>query len=463
MAKSYATPTTGFVNNDGLVQLGQNNTSDQWDYITLAAPSAPWRILVEGDLPTPGTVPNMSVSFFEGKIPLFSASGTWQTQGQTSNNANKHNWKLKLKNADTGNKLGVRIGSWFPMTSITLKGYGTDRTLVRDSMTTALWSEMHKYPSGLLAPKSAYAYWDHTDFGEHTGALFTTRGFPVELWQNGAFLGLYVLRSPADNPDYLMDDANNQHILIQPQHAGNIWNGTFVSTEWVVQSPSISGYNDQDDITTTAPDVNAACQRILKWLGDCVSGSVDARATYRQYLDLNSFLDYVLLCEVAGSFDSMQNNFMLGSWGGTSTSGIWYFWPYDEDETWGLVWGLTGTQSDADQIGWVMDESTLITSQNPGFFKLAHTVFKPELRARWRQLRDAGIISAANINRLIKDQSDLIDPTMMAQDIANWPLTGATGAPANMPLPNKWSIPYIMNYAETRIAWIDAQWGYSGA
>lgn len=24
------------------------------------------------------------------------------------------------------------------------------------------------------------------------------------------------------------------------------------------------------------------------------------------------------------------------------------------------------------------------------------------------------------------------------------------------------TVAYIMNYAETRIAWIDAQWGYSG-
>ncbi len=284
MAK-VSEPTTGFINNGGLVQLGANNTSGQWDYITLAAPSAPWRILVEGDLPTTSTTPNMSVTVFEGTTPLFSASGTWQTQGQSSQGALKQNWKLKLKNSSTGNKLSLRIGDWFPMTSVTLKGYGTDRTLVRDSLTTAIWREMRKNPSGLLAPLSAYQYFDGTDLGTHTSALFTTAGFPAELWQNGTFLGMYVLRSPADLPDYLMDDSNNQHILIQPQHAGNIWEGTFTSTEWTVQSPAISGYDDQDDISTSAPDINAACSRIVKWFGDCVAGNVDARATYPQYID----------------------------------------------------------------------------------------------------------------------------------------------------------------------------------
>lgn len=462
MAK-VSEPTTGFINNGGLVQLGANNTSGQWDYITLAAPSAPWRILVEGDLPTTSTTPNMSVTVFEGTTPLFSASGTWQTQGQSSQGALKQNWKLKLKNSSTGNKLSLRIGDWFPMTSVTLKGYGTDRTLVRDSLTTAIWREMRKNPSGLLAPLSAYQYFDGTDLGTHTSALFTTAGFPAELWQNGTFLGMYVLRSPADLPDYLMDDSNNQHILIQPQHAGNIWEGTFTSTEWTVQSPAISGYDDQDDISTSAPDINAACSRIVKWFGDCVAGNVDARATYPQYIDLQSFLDYVLICELAGSYDSMQNNFELGSWNATSTSGIWSVWLYDCDETWGLIIGLGGAKSDAENIGWVMENPNGYGWQSPGFFKLMHTIFRPELRARWAQLRQAGIIDAARIKRWIAEYVVLIDPTIMQQDLENWKLTGATGSIDVSMNIEKESVSYIMNYAQTRIAWIDAQWGYSGA
>lgn len=396
MAK-ISEPTTGFNSNGGFIQLGLDNTSAQWDYIALAAPSAPWRILVEGDLPTTSSTPTMSVTFFEGTIPLFSASGTWQTQGQSSQTALKQNWKLKLKNAETGNKLALRIGDWFPMTSVTLKGYGTDRTLVRDSLTTAIWRDMRKTPDGLLAPLSAYQYFDGNDLGTHTSALFTTAGFPAELWRNGEFLGLYVLRSSANLPDYLMDDSNSQHVLIQPQHAGNIWNGSFTSTEWSVQSPAISGYNDQDDISISASSINAACSRIIKWFGDCVSGEVDARETYYQYISLQSFLDYVLICELAGSYDSMQNNFELGSWNATSTSGLWYMWLYDCDEAWGLVINLYGTKSDADKIGWVMENPNGYGGQNPGFFKLMHKVFRPELRARWAELRLAGIIDAARI------------------------------------------------------------------
>lgn len=349
------------------------------------------------------------------------------------------------------------------MTSVTLKGYGTDRTLVRDSLTTAIWRDMRENPTGIKAPLSAYQYFDSTDLGTHTSALFTTAGFPVELWQNGVFLGLYVLRSPADLPDYLMDEDNNQHVLIQPQHAGNIWNGKFVSTEWSVQSPAISGYDDQDDISTSAPDINAACSRIISWLGACVAGAVDARTTYHQYIDLQSFLDYVLICELSGSYDSMQNNFELGSWAATSTSGLWYLWLYDCDETWGLIYGVNTNAADADQIGWVMENPNNYGGQNPGFFKLMHSVFRPELRARWAQLRDAGIINAERIKKWIADYAGRIDPTLMEQDLANWSIKGPTGSIDAFANFDKENVPYIMNYAATRIAWIDAQWGYSGA
>ncbi|WP_249212636.1 CotH kinase family protein [Acetobacter persici] len=462
MAKTLTPATTGYINNGGLVQYGSNNTSDSWDVVSVSKPSSPWRLNIQGDLPDSGTTPSMSVSFFEGTIPLFSAVGTWQVQGQSSANAVKKNWKLKLKNSNTGNKLAVKIGDWLSMTSITLKAYGDERTLIRDSLTTEVWRQFHSYPDGHLAPTESYQYFDSTDLGVHTSALFSTAGFPVEVYQNGNFLGLYVLRTSADNPDYLMDETNNQHLLIQPQHGGNVW-GELQSldiTQFTVQSPALKGYNDQDDISKTFPDTYAACNRFIVWASNCNAGTIDIRKTYSDYVDLNSVIDYIILCELAGSFDSMTNNFMLGSWNATSTSGVWYFWPYDEDETWGLVWGNTGSQSDAKNVGWVTINDGNPAQQDPGFFRAVHKNFRPEIRARWRELRDTGFISSMNINKIIKNQADMINPDMMVQDIAVWPLNIGTGSPSDIQLPNKWSVSYIQNYAKERIEWLDEQWGY---
>lgn len=451
MAK-IVTPTTGYINNGGLVQLGSDNTSDQWDYLSFSKASNPWRISVEGDLPTNGTDQNMTVSFFEGTIPLFSAYGTWGVQGQSSQGATKKNWKLKLKNPGTGNKLKIKIGDWFPMSSVTLKAYADDRTLIRDSLTTEIWRNFHKAPSGFLAPQSAYKYFDGDDFGVHTSALFSTAGFPCELWHNGEFLGLYVLRSNNSEDDYLMDTNNPQHILIQPQHASNFWtSGNYNPGEWEYTSPATT-----DDTTTQA------CQRIIKWFSDCLSKTVSVRDTYFQYVDLTSVFDYIFICEISASFDSMENNFMLGSWNATPTSGVWSFWPYDEDETFGLIYGATGPSTAADQIGWVMQRTgTWFGGQDPAFFDLVHNEFRPELRARWKYLRDNDFISPSTINRMIKAQTDLIDPTMMAQDVVLWPKNIATGSPSNIADGGKWSVSYVSDYAKGRIEWLDQQWGYA--
>lgn len=461
MAKSYAAPTTGYVDNGGLVELGANNMAEQWDYITIPMPTQPLRIMVEGDLPTDKDGGAISVSIFEGTTPLFSASGTWGTQGQSSAGALKKNWKFKLRNATTGNKLAVKIGGWFPMTSIDVKGYGTDRTLVRDSLTTHVWRQMHAFPDGRLAPLSAYQYFDATDCGVHTSALFSTAGVPVEIWQNGVFLGLYVLRASNDPDSYLMDTSNEAHILIQPQHAVDIWTAKFNSKEWDFPSPSVNGYDTGDDMSVLNATVNAAASRFITWMQDCHSGKVDIRATYRDYLDLTSALDYVLIVELSGSMDSLVNNWIAGTWGASVTSGVWHFWPYDEDATWGLIDGLNGKGSDAESIGFMTGNNSK-ADHPPGFFNTVFNVFKPELRARWRQLRDAGIISAEAITAWITDYVAKIDPTMMQQDLANWSLTGVTGS-INVGLnSSKESVAYIMKYAATRIAWIDAQWGYGG-
>lgn len=463
MAKSYAVPTTGFTNNGGLLQDGKNNISETWDYLTVPMPTGPWRILVEGTLPTIGTEENCSVSFFDGTVPLFSASGTWGVQGQSSSNANKKNWKFKLRNATTGNKLQVKIGGWMAMSSITVKGYAMDRTLLRDSLTTDLWRRMHSYPSGFLAPLSAYQYFDSQDFGVHQSALFSTAGFPVEVWNNGAFLGLYVLRADNDPPAYLMDDGNPQHILIQPQHANTIWDGSFNSTHWDFPSPSVSGYATGNDMATLNADVDSAAARVINWMVSCIQGQTDFRSTYAEYLDLRSAIDFILITEVSMSYDSLDNNFMLGSWNAAADKGVWYFWPYDEDETWGIAWFLSNVGQVDPDFGWITDGHSaggIPQGQPPGIFRVIREQMRPELRARWRELRQSGVLSAHTVNAFIEKQGAMIDPASMKQDIANWSLT-ATGGLQLGAIKVAQSTGYISDIASKRIAWIDQQWGYS--
>lgn len=200
----------------------------------------------------------------------------------------------------------------------------------------------------------------------------------------------------------------------------------------------------------------------MNWMVSCYKGTTDFRSTYRDYLDLTSALDFIIITEWALSFDSLNNNFMLGSWTATPTSGIWYFWPYDEDETFGVAYFLSTGGSVDPTFGWVTENSGGGGNQTAGIFKVIREQMRPELRARWAQLRDAGVISNEAIANFINAYGAMINPDMMAQDIANWPITGWTGTQWGA-IKIAQSVSYLADIAKQRMAWIDGQFGYSGA
>ncbi|EUK18811.1 CotH kinase family protein [Commensalibacter papalotli (ex Servin-Garciduenas et al. 2014)] len=441
---------TGFINNGSLVQYGQGNTSDSWDY--LIEDKAPLRILISGDLPNSKDGSSMNCSFYSGTIPLFSAAGTWGIQGQSSVNSSKKNWKLKLINPKTGKKLKVKFGDWFPSSSITLKGYGTDRTLLRDTTTTRLWRNMYStHFNGLLSSDRNYNYFKDKNCASMTSALFTTDGSPVELYFNDQFLGMYVIRSDVDNDTFLMDPDNPNHIQTQPQKASNFWlSGKYTQSEWDFYCPG-----------TVTADTTQKLQDFITWACGCVNGTIDLRSTYHDHIDLKSWIDYILLCEVSASYDSIQNNFEMATWNGTDANPIWSIFPYDEDETFGIVYGKTTiAQTDPLTIGWVMREKGNIGNQHPVFFEKILDTFWGEVRDRYYYLRSNKILDTFTFDQMIKSQVDLINPKSLEQDLKLWSATGQTGFGTGLDVSDygrKWSFVYIKNFFSDRLKWLDQQ------
>lgn len=456
--------STGFTNNSGIAMFGNADSIDaiqDIDTIVLNKPSAPWRIIVNGDWPTDTsdarTATNVAVTVYEGTLPLFSANAAMSIQGQSSATQNKKGYKFKFTNPTTGNKLNIKIGDWFPHSKWDIKGYSVDRTLMRDTLSAALWRNIRRtnpFPDNLIAPKQVWDSLQDTDLSMHASALFSTDGFPVEVWNGDTFSHLGVWRTTADIDDYLLDKDNRNHIQMQPQHAGGIWDHAFTGTDWSIASPKIKKYTDQTDISKAAPDVQAAGTRIMQWCMDVRSGNVDMRATYPYYINLQSWLDYILFCEVAGSNDSRQNNFNMTTWDGM----IWHQCAYDMDETWGIMFDTTVETSAPENCGFIMNQNTQSYWAGTNFFQMFYTYFLPELRARWAELRDAGTISYNNISSMLDQQAKLIDPAMMEQDLANFPPNGSDVINYGVTGRNYYS--FILDWANRRIKWLDEQWAY---
>lgn len=453
--------TTGVVNNGSLVQYGVKNTSDGWD--TLSLPSIEdcmLRILIDGDLPTvKGTDTTGSISFFHGDVPLFSATATISVQGASSQWASKKNFKFKVKNPTTGNKLKVKFGNWIPMSSITLKAYAVDRTLIRDTLSTMLYRSILRSDNGLTAPSSEYSYLASKNCGVTVGeADFTTAGFPIEVYNSSGFYGLYVLRSYYDAETYLLDEDNTQHVLMQPKLSNNFWDdGIFDISKWDIVLPTI-----QDDT------FSKSVTRLFQWFKGCGDGSIDVRKTYKDYINLEAFIDYILFTELTMGCDSIQNNLMLRCANATPTSGIWAIYPYDMDQTWGIIGGNYNVNiSNPKTFGWVTlpntSEYTNPYYYNYRWFNLFWKIFRPEIWARWAELRNKDVISSKSINKLIQKQVSLINPKSMKEDLTLWPISDQTGLGSGLTISDngkRYSIAYIVDFALNRIEWIDQQLRY---
>ncbi|MBV1835679.1 CotH kinase family protein [Acetobacter estunensis] len=400
-------------------------------------------VAIGSALPTVGTDEQVTLAILDGNSVLYADQGTGLTnmsvQGQTSANATKHNWKFKPKNP-AGSKVSIRFGDWPDSTSIDLKAYGTipngdtgggtamDRTMIREAVCLELWRQIRRaydYPENLIAPESAYEDASTTNFGN---PLFSCDEIPVELyWTTDAataptFLGQYMWRSNNSNDTYLMDDSNAAHYLLQPQHGPtDLWsNGSssYFSKYWEYSSPS-------------SPN-NAVPARLLTWLASCKTTSSNW-ASYAQYIDLNSWIDYAIFCWAVGSFDSVSNNVMLGSHNATATTGIWSLYAYDLDESLGVYWDTTGQSPTQEGNPFAQD----------AVFQSFWTYFAPQIGARWLELRKNSVLTTDNFRKIVSRYLKSMRPAAIAADQSAWGTNSIS------------TIPYLIEWFDGRLTYGD--------
>lgn len=435
--------------------------------VNIPTPTGQLRMVLTGNLPASSTdSTNMLCAVMQGENLLFRCAASVSWQGQSSVNNPKHNLNLKLTNETTGDDFYVKVGSWVPDKKIDLKAYGDqsydvsgnfDRSMIRDTTAAKLWRSIRHasfFPDSLIAPFSALAYDSAVNNGVNSGALFSTEGYPCSVYLNGVFYGLYVYRSTASNDDYLIHGENPNHYLLQPEHikgtpdAQNGYNGSwfdFDSKGWKISSPKLKKYNDGDDISSKFPEQYAVINRLFTYFGNVYSGS-DTLTNADQYINVNSWIDYIIFCEVAGSNDAWLNNVMLVSWNATATSGIWNVCAYDLDETFGIIYGGYAQMSSTTPSGMGICCGSVV---GQGIFYLISEHFNDMKISRYAQLRNSGVISIENIWKIICESTDIMNVQDVAQDVTLWG-TNDQSSPA-----------YIYNWIQGRIAWLDEQWGYT--
>lgn len=426
--------------------LGGDDNIDffQGEYVSLPRPKYA-EIYFTGTMPTDTSdsrIPtSLDFTFKDGNELLLKAKCELSIQGHGSTGYAKKGYTFDILNAE-GEALSIKFGDMIAADSFHLKGYATDMTHSRGVSACNVWRSMvgalpwpenlvnNRALSLLATQKKNAIYWADAKYAED--------GFPCGVYLNNEFYGLYTLKLKKSKPNYALDDSSKLNIFLDSASSSYTayLSQAFDYTDWELKSPKITGYVENGPISDT--DVLASINRIFSFTNDLQN----KYSQHADYLVLNHWLCWYILCELITHRDTSGNNYELLTWDGLH----WSILPYDMDITVGLnAWANYTIETSV--TGWTV--GTKPSNGDTAFWNNFRTLYATELRQLYTKFREAGIINIGNLSKLYIEQVAAIPRDVYAADLKKWGTIWTNGIP---------TIQQTLTVLESRIEFLDSQW-----
>lgn len=321
---------------------------------------------------------NIAVQY-RSREQIIDCTGKIKIQGSSSTAYCKKNYTLTFyEDSSYSDKLGVDVG-WGAQTKYCLKANWIDKTHSRNVVTAKLVGEMQrKYGLFATAPNN--------------GAI---DGFPVEVFINGEFHGLYTMNIPKDEWQFDMDKNNPDHIVI----CGDNWNDP-------VKFLAIPE-NLNDWTVEVGPEDDATLQKVQR-LVDFVLNSSDEefKANFDQYLNLDSTLNYYIMFNYAWLSDNTGKNMLLATYDGK----VWYPSLYDLDTSWGTHWNGGSTYDYSKGTVWL---------SNSVLWQRFEALYSKEIAERYFELRQ-DVLDPEHVMDTFNSFSQSIPQEVLARETNKW-------------------------------------------
>lgn len=324
-------------------------------------------------------VRSIEVEYYDNGL-VFSGYAELKIQGTSSLNYEKKNYTITFfQDESHTEKLPIDVG-WGAQSKYCLKANWIDKTHARNVVTARLVSQMQD-TCGLLtqAPKN--------------GAV---DGFPIEVYENGNFLGIYTWNIPKDAWQFGMDSNNPDHIVI----CGEGW----ADTNFFTAMP------DFENWAVEVGEESEATQAKMDRLFDFIINSTDEefRAEFENYMDLDAALNYYIMTDFAYLRDNKGKNMLLATYDGM----VWYMSLYDLDSSW-------GTNFDGKSLMAYQTESSRMDMSN--LFARLENTFRNELGERYFELR-ATVLDEEHIMEEFNTFAETIPQLSFVKEQLRWGL-----------------------------------------
>lgn len=374
-------------------------------------------------LPTSKTDVNLTMDYVSNTTK-FSSYIKLKCQGTSSMSYAKKNFTINMY-SDEGRSIKLKkdFKGWGAQSKFCLKANYVDTTHTRNISGARIAYDM-------VASRPDSAFKQQLLTAPRYGLV---DGFPIKLYFNGEFYGIYTWNIPKDAWMFNMDESNPNHCVLCAERNtdGNSslinscqfrqpWNG---SGDWSVE------------VGTASANIKASFDRCIRFVMNATDD--EFKANIGEYFDLYSLLDYYCFSYLTCHLDGLAKNMLMATYDGV----IWGASLYDMDSIYGVNW--TG--------GAYVATNYQCPEQYQEQFSLLweriEANFGAELYARYLELRQ-GALSLSNIVKHVEEIYDVIPDRVFADEKAKW---------TSLPNVSNNTMTRFRNYMRDRAKYVDAE------
>ena len=350
-------------------------------------------------------------------------------QGTSSMSYTKKNFTIKMfSDEERETKLKKSFKDWrHNGNKYVLKANYIDHSHARNIVSARLWGEV-------VASRPDYnTLPEEMRNSPNNGAV---DGFPIKVYYNGNYEGIYTWNIGKDDCMWNMDKNNPNHILLCAE--GNT-DGVYAETTsnfralWNGVDGGKPGWSVE--VGTNSNAVKTSLNNLIQFVMD--NNGSDFRNGIGNYLDIQSAIDYYIFQYEICGIDGLAHNMLLGTFDGT----IWHCGAYDMDSTFGLWW--TGGSYVSAEYACPEDYQEKFSL----LWERIETNYVDELKTRQAELRKT-VLSYSNMVTHFERFMDIIGLDLYAEDLTIYPdiPSGVTN-----------NIKQIRKYIRDRQAYVDAE------
>lgn len=281
-------------------------------------------VFIDGEIPNSKTEVLATLTYMQSET-CWKAYVKIKCQGNSSMSYPKKNFTVTLYTDEARKekkKVAFELFGGKGMSKYVLKANYMDHLHARNIVSARLWSEV-------VASRSDYNTLPaEMQESPCNGAV---DGFPVLVYTNGEYQGVYTWNIGKDAELWGMSEDNPNHILLCAETNDN-------GEEAQKDNPcnfrapwdGVDGYHWSVEVGTNSDAVKASLNALIA----CVMDTDDDtfRAQIGEHLDVQAAIDYYIFAYAICGIDNLAKNMLLATYDGAK----WIPGMYDMDSTWGL-------------------------------------------------------------------------------------------------------------------------------